>query len=534
MTVNYNAQTLIDEMRFGANEIETPTTIDYTKTVGDPQIDLKHIPPNLRKTIEIMQQQYLVPLPTLFGAVIAAIGSVSSHQYDIEGLRGGAIPLNTFVLIASETAGGKSEVKKNVLAPIQEFEDKINAKQRDRDVAHQADALLNQEKIRSCTKKMRAAIDAEDDNLAKKLAEQIAELRTEKSHRNTSASLLLSDCTLPGLKKALSNHSYPLLVANAEASKFLKHMIENAGTYCGAWSGEPLRIYQGVKTIEANNPRLSLLLMTQPFFTEGLLDDDHEFRLSGLAARFLLFWPLSMQDRKHLLQHELPDTQETLAQWRNFLLNQCERNRLAMISDVPRITIQLSMEVKQYLREIEAEVERLTSPGRQYYKIRVIAFRMVEQICRLAAIFQLYETPNNDELSIDIVKYAHSFMRAYIDYISNKASGDLPGTTVKNNADKIMQFLLNSRRTFWTQLPDFNFQVQAMKLSDFQKNAPIRGKRNTEGALDLLVNERRIEIRPYPYNSGNGVRTVSLIIINNSVQNHQPNIFNALYNGNHI
>ena len=97
-----------------------------------------------------------------------------------------------------------------------------------------------------------------------------------------------------------------------------------------------------------------------------------------------------------------------------------------------------------------------------------------------------------------------------------------------------MQFLLNSRRTFWTPLPGFNFQVQAMKLSDFQKNAPIRGKRNTEGALDLLVNERRIEIRPYPYNSGNGVRTVSLIIINHSVQNHQPNILNALYNGNHI
>lgn len=522
----YSQHENIDNMRFGSNsgiEDQTPQAVNYEKSSGDPGVDTTHLPPNLLAITETLQQQLKAPLPTVFGAVMATIGSLFSQRYVVEGLRCGSIPLNTYVLIASDTGEGKSSVLARVLAPLREFEEAFVVRNKEQDTAAQADVILKRAKLTSLNKKLRDAVNEDDDKKAEQLAAQIALLSHGSDDKNVAVRMLLSDCTLPGLKRVLSNNPFSVLIANAEASKFLnEHLISHADTYCAAWSGEPFKIYQGKVTIEETNPKLSMLLMTQTAFIEGLLEEDNKFRVSGLAARFLLFQPLSMRGRKHLLQQELPDTQEILARWRNFLLEQCERNRLAMIADVPRTTIQLSADAQKFILNVEKEIEHLTSPGQKYHKINDIAFRMVEHICRFAAIFQLHEYPDTDVLSIDFVQKAYRFLSSYLNYCVCMVAGNTPGSTVYSNANKILQFFMRSAKVMTTPLQSYTYSVKVIKVSDFQRNAPVRHKRNTDSLLELLAREGRIEFIKDNYWDGYRWQRANFILIKSLMLLEKP------------
>ncbi|WP_409408486.1 DUF3987 domain-containing protein [Acidithiobacillus ferriphilus] len=499
--------------------------IDYSRSVEDPGLDKTNLPPRLSGTIESLQRQLKAPIPTVFGVVIAALGSLFSQRFVVEGLRTAPIPLSVYVLVASDTGEGKSSVTSGVLEPIREYEADLIEKEQERGVAEQSDVILNRAKSRSLNKLMLSAIADNDDKKAREFAEQIAQIKTSYNQHKSAVQMLLSDCTMPGLKRALSHNPFSVLIANSEASKFLAHLIDNAETYCAAWSGEALKIYQGKITIETPDPKLSMVLLTQTKFAEGILEDEHDFRVTGLAARFLIFQPLSMRGRKHFFQNDFSGTQNMLPQWREFLLDQCERNYIYAAAAVPRTIIKLTDESRSFLMAVEAEVEQFTAPGQRYSKIKDMAFRMVEQICRLATIFQLYEEPLSEALSINFVRYAYGFMISYLDNIACLISGPKGSDYAK--ANKILRFLSGSSMLVNIILENSYYPVSAMKLSDFQRNAPIRGKRNSESALHLLMTEGRIQYINHTYHNGIRLTTATFIVINNFCPIETPQFPNS-------
>ncbi len=100
-------------------------------------------------------------------------------------------------------------------------------------------------------------------------------------------------------------------------------------------------------------------------------------------------------------------------------------------------------------------------------------------------------------IDIEFVKLAHDFMSHYLYNMVFRLFRNLPKISVYTKANKLLRFLSGSSLRVNLNIAGSAYPAMAMKLSDFQRNAPIRGKNNIVNALNLLISHGRISLIDY-------------------------------------
>jgi len=155
--------------------------------IPDKSLPDKLIPLNLQKLIYAYQHKTASPTPTIFLALMTVLSAVYSSNIDVEGLSGRRIPLNFYGLIMSGTGDGKSSAVSAVLAPVLEFEKKINESYVRNMIDFKAEKIIFNKQQKVLEKRLEKAIENESKGrilLNEKIHEHLQECPKGKRSAN--------------------------------------------------------------------------------------------------------------------------------------------------------------------------------------------------------------------------------------------------------------------------------------------------------------------------------------------------------------
>ncbi|MBO5555679.1 MAG: DUF3987 domain-containing protein [Oscillospiraceae bacterium] len=257
-----------------------------------PPFPVDALPPTLADYVSAVAESLQIP-PDM--AAVGALGALSTSlqkKFAVHVNSDWAEPINLYLLVIADPSERKSPCIKQMIYPIQAFEQKWNDEH----------AL----EIES-SKKMKRAYIRRVESLEKKVAEGKAKeeelkeaVKLEQSfHPKEKLRLFLDDVTPEKLTSTMAANDGVCSIMSAEGGIFETF----AGRYSGsanfdvalkAFSGDPIRVdrmNRDSETIE--NPALTLLLMAQPSVLSGIMGN-RDFRGKGLTARILYSVPKSL------------------------------------------------------------------------------------------------------------------------------------------------------------------------------------------------------------------------------------------------
>lgn len=505
--------------------------------IPDKSLPDKLIPLNLQKLIYAYQHKTASPTPTIFLALMTALSAVYSSNIDVEGLTGRRIPLNFYGLIMSGTGDGKSSAVSAVLAPIMEFEKKINESYVRNLIAFKAEKITWHKQQKVLEKRLEKAIENESKDRIL-LKEKIHKHLQECPNEPISPKILLTDASLRGLRDALvdSGGSNATLLVNPDAAGMINDLLlKYASNFCGAWSGDAINIAQAHVKIYAPHPRLSMLLMVQPELVEDILDNDHEFITSGLAARFFIYNPASLIGQKQKFYEPLNDEQnKTIEEWENYITQALEKNRfyhIAVGNNFQKDVMKLDNDCKEFLKDHNVRLDSyMAREPNEFNEIKWFAVRIIEHSCRIAAHFELFNNLDSRVISFRHLIMAFDLTLAYARSLSHISNPDRPKLSTIKKAEKILSFLLTKRKYYIEITAPNGYVYNAIKMDQFQRNSPVRKKSEYEDALRLL--EEHNIIRVDGANIHNGIRYVSTNVI--YILDYSSNVYQKLtFNPSH-
>lgn len=459
--------------------------------IPDATIPDTAIPPNIRTLLYAFQQKTSAPIPTILSCVLATLAVAQGGSVDIESWKGGRFPLNFFALVASGTGEGKTSVIDAIMRPLSEFDSEIDRQQLINTNNYDAKYIRWKTTLKVLEKEMKEAIKSNSPDVGS-LEGIIESHLSEKPTRSNSTKKIISDVTLTGLRDALVEaDGDSLLMLNSDSARVFKETLLKFGPeFCSAWSGESFRIVKNRVSIFSANPRLSMLLMVQPSMLEGYFDDDHEFRTSGLAARFITYFPDSLVGQKSSIPMNASEYYIiTIDGWYKSIRNLLNSNRLRHIScgNSEKELMKMSEESVRFLKSAFDKIDRhLAGDNNDFSGIEDIAHRMLEQSCKIAALYELFDDPNSREIKPHHIEMAFNLVLAHASSFKRICDPDKPKVSTLKKASKIINFLRCSQKYYYQLYDSYGNWFYAIPMDTYQRVGPIRKKTEYEEAFRLL------------------------------------------------
>ncbi|WP_428947061.1 DUF3987 domain-containing protein [Acidithiobacillus ferrooxidans] len=467
------------------------------------------IPENFARIAYAFHHRTGAAFNTIHATMIVALAGVFSPLLDVEGMKGKAMPLSSYELVAAETGEGKSTVMSAIFDPINRVSAELTAENK-KNTEHFDIELLKWKNKKAAIEKALAReitqevlADGEGESpKTKEIEQKLSNHLRQKPVQHTISNLVYSSTTMAGLRDALQNNFGTVIVANADAGQLITdHLMKFTGEYCAAWSGEKMNIRQKLIQIDVDNPRLSMLLMVQPHFIEDFFESGHKFRTSGLAARFIIHTPESMLGKKHLFREESTSDTQYIDEWAALLTNQLRNNRERYLGNEPpqRDIIRLPYEVVDFFSQRAIEIDFMLANGGIFVGIRDLGQRIIELACRRAALYELLRDPEARSISLQMAISAYNYVINYAYYYLSLADPNKPRKSVLEKAEIIMKHIRSSSKLqeFYADSDPINrtrLIYRGMFMEDFQKTAPmsVRKKADYEHAMNLLETEGRV------------------------------------------
>lgn len=484
--------------------------------VPDESIPEEMIPPKMRELIYAFQQKTSAPIPTIFTCVLATLAVVHGGKIDVESWKGGRFPLNLFALIASGTGEGKTRAINAIMKPLLNYDSIIREQESINKNEYQAKFRRWSRELKAIEKDMDKAIKSDIfdiEDVEEKLRIHLSEKPTESS----SSYKIISDASLSGLRDFLDKaDGDSLLILNSDSARVFKETLLKYGPeFCSAWSAESFRIVKNRVNISVDNPRLSMLLMVQPSMIDGYFEDDHEFRTSGLAARFITYFPDSIVGQKWRINGATSEYHQSIIDnWYASINKQLNSSRLRHIScgNCEQELLTLSEESVRFLESAFMRIDKhLSIDNNDFSSIKDIAHRILEQSCRIAALYELFDDPDSREIKPHHMEMTFKLMLAHAHSFKRICNPDKPKSSIIIKAQKIVKFLRCSQNYHLQIYHSYGKYISIMPMDAYQRVGPIRKKIEYEEAFRLLERSGiiRIDSAYIPI----GMRTVTKKVI---------------------
>lgn len=484
--------------------------------VPDESIPEEMIPPKMRELIYAFQKNTSAPIPTIFTCVLATLAVVHGGKIDVESWKGGRFPLNFFALIASGTGEGKTSAINAVMRPVLNYDTTIREQQAINKNEFQAKYKRWSRELKAIEKDLDEAINssiASVDDVEENYRKHLSEKPTESNSSNK----IISDVSLSGLRDSLDKaDGDSLLILNSDSARVFKETLLKYGPeFCSAWSAESFRIVKNRVNISVDNPRLSMLLMVQPSMIDGYFDDDHEFRTSGLAARFITYFPDSIVGQKWRINGATSEYHQSIIDnWYASINKQLNSSRLRHIScgNYEQELLTLSEESVRFLESAFMRIDKyLSIDNNDFSSIKDIAHRILEQSCRIAALYELFDDPDSREIKPHHMEMTFKLMLAHAHSFKRACNPERPKASIIKNANKILFFLRNAIKYHQRATHPSGYMVVIIPFETYQRVGPVRNKSEYDEAFRLLEMNNIIEIGSITFFSG--VRNVNKKVI---------------------
>ena len=341
-------------------------TVHATPQAPPIVLPLNHLPEPLREVVKAVEARVQCPVELAFQGVMSALSIAASTNLDVRSFTGNDRVPMTLMIMSSAISGDRKS---------------------------SSDSL--------CHKGIRNA--ANEIN------------KYEPLH------WLGSDVTVEGTMKALET-SPVMAINNSDAASFFNsHSLQKErrsqtiAFLSDVWSGSAQSHIRSLGNRFVPEPRLSASLLTQAEYMREFLANE-QFRLQGLAARFLYLTTVSKQGSRMIDRHndqaELPCQITQFHENTRTLFHDGVR---AFKEEKEREVIEVSKEARHVFRDFYNDIERLSGPS-QEYRGNSWAQRAPEHANRLAGLFVAYrsDTEVSFEDAVSGCSLAKHFLDSYI------------------------------------------------------------------------------------------------------------------------
>lgn len=452
-----------------------------------PLVDM---PIEIQSAINEVQSFTQAPLPIVASSALSSLSISCQGLANVKRTNNLVGPVSLFFFTVAESGERKSSSDNYFSNVIREYESETqSAKQTD---IQRYKAAHDAWEAKKAGIKQKITNEAKNNKPTSSLEELLLSHEMAKPVQPKVPKVLYADASPEALGYGLSVRWPSAGIISSEAGTVLgshamgsEVITRNLALYNQAWDGTNINIdRKSTSSYQIRQPRFTMSLQVQPATLANFLKNAGELpRGIGFFARCLISEPESTQGTRFF--REAPELMPALSKFNQrirVILNETSTNSDGLLE----LTTLKFDEAAQdaWIMEHDHIESELGLSGR-YSEIKDIASKAADNISRIAALFQIYESGTKKDISLDNLQSAISLVKWHLDEaLRFILKSHFSQTTDTNKLDKwLIDYCLKKN-------------VNNLKISDLQKCGPnsLRRADKLEPILEELAMKQRIKI----------------------------------------
>ena len=371
-------------------------------------------PPLMYDALIDVQRQTNTPLLLGFCAALSMLSLALQSRYAVMRPGGYVGPISTNILLVADSGEGKSTVMSLFDPPLKEYQAKEREKFKDDSIVFNVNnELWLREKLILLKPKRNRLSEMDADALKT----QLLELERRKPVPPSLKQLIVSDITTQAMLEVLSQ-SPSIGLFSDEGSKILEGFaLQFPAHYNSLWSGDEVQFNRKTSgSFVLTDASLSVLVMVQvKAYLRFMQKKGEAMDDLGVLARTLIAWPLSTQGTQQYKGYQFYENYV-----RGAGLSAFNRRISQLLNDMdldnPRAekkTLTFSAEAAKQWSDFKIEMDSQRRPSSEYASIRPFVAKAPEHCARIAALFHLCES-DQEEISSKTIMDAISVVRWFL------------------------------------------------------------------------------------------------------------------------
>lgn len=351
-----------------------------------PPFPVDALPPIVRDFVTAESEATQTP-PDIAAMLCLTVMAAAAAKKGVATVKPGySEPLNLFTVSVAGPGERKSQVFKDVTAPLERWEMKEKARTAAEVASSALKFRLSEKRLASLEAAITKCRSRDERDRLRMEAEEAAQEHS-KLKQLEPPRFIADDSTPEALQSLMSNNGGRIAVLSPEGGVFNMlagrySELPNMDPYLKGHAGDNLRVDRKGRAAEyIENPALTIGLAVQPSIIERLAEKP-EFRGTGLLARFLYSIPKTRVGTRATDSDPVPDT--TRARWEHLI-----ERMLSTKIDEP-IDLRFSDEARQGWRELAGWIEPRLAEFAQMGDIQDWGLKISGAIVRIAALFSIF------------------------------------------------------------------------------------------------------------------------------------------------
>lgn len=459
------------------------------------ELDPARLPGNVRDIVRHIHEDTGARPEIILPAVLSTMSIACQDCFDVQLKEGPVIPVTSFTIILARSGTGKTIVFNSVTKAIRELEKEFDLEFRKLNKEYIKEHNIWSIEFKAAEKRYRKCLEADSDT--SNALFMLKHTQNNEPLKPSKKISIINDCTSEALIQQLSEGYPSLAIMSDEAGGLFESNLFQKSPWLNAlWSGQRISsIRASRREYDLDDPRVGLLAMLQPGVYSRYLYRHGEYsRSSGLTGRILMVDLEQVRkpyviDKKVLYDHTAIDSFHNLV--REYFLKGVGRR----IAGIPRKSIVVSSAAQGLYEKQSNKMSELIQPGNILEIYDDLGARFMEQTLRIAAVMQVFITPDSTEISRDILESSIHIANWHLDH----AIAKLNSTRKRSDAEKIEEWLED--------------HLVANGSFDFRRNDIIKkgpySVRKLERLITALNNlEASGKIQQYKENNANYIRFI--------------------------
>lgn len=446
----------------------------------------------IKGSIEEIAAKIQSPTTLIISSMLSVLSIACQARRSVIHPSGQTSPLSLYFFTLAASGDRKTSTDGILMEPVREFQKAYDKKFRKS--VHEYNIEMdfwNQEKKAIDKKIDRSLRDDKTENLEILKLEK-KRILNKKPQEPTGLKLQIDNITSAAFLRFFDKYQPTTSIISDEgASALTSFASANVGNLNNSWNGKSLSVERtSSDSFTVENPRLTVHLMLQPeIFKRALGKENNIWQESGLLARSLFSFPPSM------IGNRKPTPKYERAYWefddfKRKITKLLEQSYASPTSEqFP--PMRFSADAEEIWNDYSLRIEHFMLPGGPLSSITAMASKISENIARVAALLQCFEsvdeavTPKISAINVKrAIDLCHWYLVEYNLYFGN--DGISP---VEKNADLLLLWL--NKKATW------NSPAYAVPKQLIAKNATPHSLRYSnvwQPALDHLEKVGKVRL----------------------------------------
>ncbi|MFA7953132.1 YfjI family protein [Klebsiella oxytoca] len=417
-------------------------------------------------------------LATLLGSMALAC----QDMYDVEIDDGVIVPVSHFHIILARSGSRKTTVYRLTMAQIHQLERELAEMFSVRLKEYEWQYVLWDEECKSLKKSLQKAVRQKEG--VEKARNELEECLKNEPIKPVRVRLTVTDPTPEALLNELSEYSSLGITSDEGSALYESIMRRKTAIPNTLWCGDDYRVSRvSTGSTDIKDPRLGMLLMMQPEPHDSTLKSlGNTIRATGSYARTLtmdLTLLTRVIDIDELVSGDESDLEKFYAIQKKHLLAGIERRE----KNQPRICMTFAPDARKRLRDVGRDVKHLMQPGKKLYHYNDWGARFIEHTARIAAVMQLFITPDLTVITLETLEAALLISEWHLNHFIAK----LDAVRGPSHSERVLRWL----EDHLVKNGSYDFLRRDI-MQDIHRS--LRKKADLEPVLEQLAEEGKVQL----------------------------------------